>query len=270
MADKRYYWLKLKEDYFDNPKIKKLRKIAGGDTYTIIYLEMQLLSIKNGGIVQYEGIEQTFEEELALKLDEDIDDVKVLLAYLQSQGLIDLNENNEYMLLETTKMIGSESESAERVRKFRERKEQKMLQCNADVTNVYISNSISNSNSIDTNNNIKEIIDYLNEKAGTHYRPNTNSTQRHIKARLNEKYTLDDFKTVIDKKVQEWKGTEFEQYLRPETLFGNKFESYLNAEIIRKPRTKHDIERHKRTKAEIEAVFTDLDDDFCKQLRGEL
>ena len=139
MADKRYYWLKLKEDYFNSPKIKKLRKIAGGDTYTIIYLEMQLLSIQNGGIIQFENIEPTFEEELALKLDEDIDNVKVTLAYLQSQGLIDLNENNEYMLLETTKMIGSESESAERVRRFREKENTKALQCNTDVTNLFIS-----------------------------------------------------------------------------------------------------------------------------------
>lgn len=65
---KRYYWLKLKDDYLDSPKIKKLRKIAGGDTYTIIYLKMQLLSVKNQGVIEYEGIEQTFAEELALKL----------------------------------------------------------------------------------------------------------------------------------------------------------------------------------------------------------
>ena len=92
MAEKRYYWLKLKEDYFNNPKIKKLRKIAGGDTYTIIYLKMQLLSIKNEGIIEYEGIEPTFEEELALKLDEDIDNVKITLSFLQSQSLVDIND----------------------------------------------------------------------------------------------------------------------------------------------------------------------------------
>ena len=87
-----------------------------------------------------------------------------------------------------------------------------------------------NKNNINYYNNIySAVVDYLNEKAGTHYKATTNSTQRHIRARLNEKYTLDDFKTVIDKKVAEWKGTDFEQYLRPETLFGNKFENYLNA-----------------------------------------
>ena len=145
MAEKRFYWLKLKEDYFSSPKIKKLRKIAGGDTYTIIYLKMQLLSIKNQGIIQFEGIEKSFEEELALKLDEDIDNIKITLNYLTMQGLIEEN-NNEYLLLEASNNIGSEGQSAERVRLFREREKEKMLQCNGCVTPV-LQNSISISNS---------------------------------------------------------------------------------------------------------------------------
>lgn len=126
MAEKRYYWLKLKEDYFNSPKIKKLRKIAGGDTYTIIYLKMQLLSIKNKGIIEFEKIEPTFEEELALKLDEDVENVSITLHYLQSQGLVDVN-NDEFLLLDASNNIGSESDSAERVRLFRERENQKAL-----------------------------------------------------------------------------------------------------------------------------------------------
>lgn len=78
--------------------------------------------------------------------------------------------------------------------------------------------------------NIKEIVGYLNAKLGTRYLPTNEKTQRLITARFNEnrKYTVADFKEVIDKKVKEWKGTEMEKYLRPETLFGTKFESYLN------------------------------------------
>lgn len=75
---------------------------------------------------------------------------------------------------------------------------------------------------------IAEIVEYLNEKAGTKYRASTESTARHIRARLNEGYSVEDFKTVIDKKCAEWSGTEMSKYLRPETLFGSKFESYLN------------------------------------------
>ena len=79
--------------------------------------------------------------------------------------------------------------------------------------------------------NIKEIVGYLNAKLGTRYLPANEKTQRLITARFNEnkKYTVADFKEVIDKKVKEWKGTEMEKYLRPETLFGTKFESYLNS-----------------------------------------
>ena len=74
----------------------------------------------------------------------------------------------------------------------------------------------------------EDIIDYLNQKAGTHYRYSSADTRKHIKARFNDGYSLDDFKTVIDKKVSEWKGTDMEKYIRPATLLGSKFESYLN------------------------------------------
>ena len=85
-----------------------------------------------------------------------------------------------------------------------------------------------NNKSLD-NKYIKSIVDYLNAKADTKYRASTESTARHIRARLNEGFSVDDFYTVIDKKVAEWKGSDMEKYLRPETLFGTKFESYLNA-----------------------------------------
>ena len=73
------------------------------------------------------------------------------------------------------------------------------------------------------------VVSYLNEKAGTKYKPTTAKTKTAIHARIAEGFTVDDFKTVIDKKCMEWIGTDYEQYLRPETLFGTKFESYLNA-----------------------------------------
>lgn len=80
------------------------------------------------------------------------------------------------------------------------------------------------------NNNIYNVVlQYLNEKANTKFRSNSKTTQSHINARIAEGFSIDDFKVVIDKKCSEWLGTEFEQYLRPQTLFGTKFESYLNA-----------------------------------------
>ena len=74
-----------------------------------------------------------------------------------------------------------------------------------------------------------EIVDYLNERTGKHYRASSQKTRRLIKARLNECYTVDDFKKVIDNKCLEWlRDDKMSRYLRPETLFGTKFESYLN------------------------------------------
>lgn len=75
-----------------------------------------------------------------------------------------------------------------------------------------------------------EIVDYLNAKAGTRYKASTANTRKLIKARLKEGFTIEDFKAVIDKKCGEWlTDSKMEQYLRPETLFGSKFEGYLNA-----------------------------------------
>lgn len=79
----------------------------------------------------------------------------------------------------------------------------------------------------------KRIIDYLNSKAGVHYKHNANATKRVIDARLKEGYTPADFKVVIDKKVAEWiSNPEMSKYLRPTTLFGPKFESYLNQKSV--------------------------------------
>ena len=74
----------------------------------------------------------------------------------------------------------------------------------------------------------KEIVEYLNKKSGKNYKPNTNKTIGLIKARHNEGFSLLDFKSVIDKKCSDWIGTDMEKFLRPETLFGTKFEGYLN------------------------------------------
>ena len=130
---KRYYWLKLPEGFFRQKPIKKLRKIAGGDTYTIIYLKMLLIAMKQDGKIYFEGVEDDFYEELALELDEDSENVKVTVLFLIRQGLMELVDETEYRLTECDKMVGSESASAERVRKHRE---QKALQCNTNVTGV--------------------------------------------------------------------------------------------------------------------------------------
>jgi predicted phage replisome organizer len=132
---KKYYWLKLKDDFFMNPKIKKLRKIAGGDTYTIILQKIMLLSIKSEGLVEFQHIEKTFSEELALHLDEETINVEVTLQFMNSNGLIESNDEDHFILPFIPELIGSEVDSAERVRRLRnKRKDQLSLQCNVEVT----------------------------------------------------------------------------------------------------------------------------------------
>ena len=157
---KKYFWLKLKEDFFDKRVIKKLRKIAGGDTYTIIYLKLQLLAIKNDGKLFFEGVEENFAEEMALELDEDAENVKITLIYLEKNNLIETLSENEFLLPEVIESTGSESSAAARVRKHRENK--KALQCNTNVTecnkNVTLEKEIDKDIDDDRLNN--KYIDY--------------------------------------------------------------------------------------------------------------
>ena len=124
---KKYYWLKLKEDFFRQKEIKKLRKIAGGDTYTIIYLKMMLLSLKDEGKLFFEGLEDSFIDEVALEIDEDLENVKVTIMFLLKCGLIEELTENEFLMTKAYESIGSETQSAERVRRFRKRKKQNSL-----------------------------------------------------------------------------------------------------------------------------------------------
>ena len=100
-----------------------------------------------------------------------------------------------------------------------------------------VEENCQDNNTLNNNTNINiimsTIVDHLNKKTDSKYKTSTKSTQKHIKARLNEGYTLEDFIRVIDIKVAEWGDNEkMSQYLRPDTLFGTKFESYLNQKPV--------------------------------------
>ncbi len=243
---KRYYWLKLKDDFFTQKAIKKLRKIAGGDTFTIIYLKMMLLAMKSEGKLYFEGIEESFYEEMSLVLDEEKDNVQLTVTYLINHKLMEVYEN-EYYLPESIQNTGSETKSAERVRKHREqlvKNGTKTLQCNTDVTTSNTSVTTCNTEKRREDKRREDIdktilsdcVHHLNSKAGTSYKANSSYTSKLLKARISEGHTIDDIKKVIDIKSAEWKGTDMAKFLRPETLFGTKFESYLN----QAPATKYD------------------------------
>ena len=131
---KRYFWLKLHKDFFQRKEIKRLRKIAGGDTYTIIYLKMLLRSIMNEGKLYFDGLEADFAAEVALDLDESEENVQITITYLLNSGLLEMRSDDEYYLPDTKNSTGCETAVAARVRRHREK--QKALQCNTDVTEV--------------------------------------------------------------------------------------------------------------------------------------
>lgn len=245
---KRYFWLKLHKDFFQRKEIKRLRKIAGGDTYTIIYLKMLLRSIMSDGKLYFDELEDDFASELALDLDEKEENVQITIQYLLKSGLLEMCSDEEYYLPDTKDSTGCETAVASRVRKHRERK--KVLQCNTDVTQVkqlcngeleiekelekeiekeieIIHSHVSHD---DVDKSHFEIIEYLNLKTGSKFKPTTKPYVQAIRSRLKEGYTVDDFKTVIDKKCREWKGTKLEKYLTPKTLFApSHFDTYLNS-----------------------------------------
>ena len=128
---KRYFWLKLHDDFFRSVRIKKLRKMAGGDTYLIIYLKMQLKAMKTDGCLTWRGYESDFVDELALDLDEEPDDIRVTLAYLLSCGLAETEDSVNFFLPYAVENTGSEGASAQRNREYRQRK---ASLCDASVT----------------------------------------------------------------------------------------------------------------------------------------
>ena len=151
--------------------------------------------------------------------------VRTILKKLEKEGYIELltsgSKGKESTLKITIKQQlfnNNETNKSEQLQQVEGGKQQ---QSNNNVTTL--------SKKKEKDNNIYSlVIDYLNKKANTNYRASTKNTQSFINARVKEGYTVEDFKKVIDSKSREWLGTDFEKYLRPATLFGSKFENYLN------------------------------------------
>lgn len=135
MADstpKRYFWLKLQATYFSQLEQKKMKRQEHGKDMQIVYLRMMLLSLDKGGYIYYQGVYDSLEEELSEEFDEPVEIVKETLDYLRENNMISIDENSDCFVPESLSLTGSESYSAERVRRFR--KNQKALHCNTNVT----------------------------------------------------------------------------------------------------------------------------------------
>ena len=131
LKNKRYFWIQLAQDFFKSKEMKLLRKIAGGDTHTIIYLKMMLISLEDGGHIYYDGLADNLAEEIALVIDENVEDIKITLIFLESKGLLTRINDRDYFLEQVPEMVGSETASTRRSRKHRELRG---LHCNTIAT----------------------------------------------------------------------------------------------------------------------------------------
>lgn len=262
MADVK--WIKLNVDMFDNRKIKHIRKLPAGNEIVLIWVMLLTLAGRcnaGGMIFLTENIPYTAKM-LADELDFEEATVKLALDALEHLGMISSNYNgflavsgwDEHQNIESMDRIREQN----RLRKARF-DERKRLEGKCNVTgNVTVTQSNATEEDIEEdieedkiyrstagmnpcgespekskkaegNPTYKEIIDYLNTVCGTNYRASSKATQRLISARLHEGFTVEDFKAVIRTKHAEWANdAKMRKFLRPETLFGTKFESYLN------------------------------------------
>jgi len=107
---KIYFWIKLDENFFKNLAIKNLRKtVTGGDTLVIIYQQMLLTSLPNNGVIYYEGTLQDIAQEIALNLDEKLDDVRLAIDYFQKAGLLQIGDDGSAEMLQVPMLIGQET-----------------------------------------------------------------------------------------------------------------------------------------------------------------
>jgi len=202
---KRYYWLKLQHDFFKSLRIKKLRKIAGGDTYTIIYLKMQLKCLADGGYWYYKGVLDSFEEEVALDIDEEVDDVKITIQYLLSCGLMEVTENpNTYIMPYVFENVGSEGASAQRMRNLRQRQQTfnyitDASQCDINVTDSLRTRYVEKEIEIEKEKEKEKEL----EKDTTPLPPSKGKqeTQEELFNRLSEGKQLSD---PLKEKLHEW------------------------------------------------------------------
>ena len=268
---KIYFWLKVDKKFFDNLFIKRLKNMPGGYTMTVIYIRLMLESLEDDCILYYEGYFDSLVQELALKLDVSEDDINMTVAYFTKCGLIQIDDDGHATLSQAKAMVESETNWAKYKREQRKNSQdlpklenvqnkktisnscpteiEKENRVNSKSNNLYLDNILSGNPDYNfptwlEETAIKDLektkhkelwipIAYLNQVANKRYKF-VDKTKRLLLARFKEGYTLEDFKQVIDIKTAEWKDSpEFSKYLRPETLFGSKFDGYLN----QKPKT---------------------------------
>lgn len=243
MADVK--WIKLATEIFDNRKIRQIEGLPEGDAIIVIWMKLLCLAgnINDSGMVYFTKEIPYTDQMLAMQFNRPLTTVQLALKVFEQFGMIEVIENilhisnwEKYQSVDKLSEIREYNRIAKQ--KSRAKAKQKLLE---NVNDMSMTSQPCQDTDIDIDKDIDKekeiyisIVDYLNEKAGTNYKTTSKKTQSCIHARIAEGFKLDDFKTVIEKKCAEWMGTEWEKFIRPETLFGTKFESYLNAKVTKK------------------------------------
>lgn len=250
---KRYFWLKLPEEFFDDDTVRFIEEQENGIAYSNFYLKLCLKALKSEGkLIRVVGDKYIPYDTKALSklTGVPIDTVANAMRLFGEIGLIEFTDTKEIYLRQLNELIGSETEKAKLMRRKRaqEKAQISVMSNNVTKTSNIVTNSGNNvqkcylykEKEIDIEKKIntlsggpdyvKQIVEYLNERTGKKYRVTNRKTKSLIESRVKEGFTIEDFEKVIDTKTKTWKGTDMEKYLRPETLFGSKFEGYLNEE----------------------------------------
>jgi predicted phage replisome organizer len=147
MAEKKYYWLKLKRDFFKRHDIQIIESMPNGKDYVLFYLKLMVESIDHEGALRFSQAIPYNEQMLSVITNTNIDVVRAALELFRSLGMVDILDDQTIYMSEVTRLIGSESGSAERVRKHRETK---ALQCNTDVTKSNTEKEIEKDKELET------------------------------------------------------------------------------------------------------------------------
>lgn len=249
MADVK--WIKITTDIFDDEKILMIESMPSADSIIVIWLKLLTFAGKqnNDGVFLMSNRIAYTDEMLACIFRRDVNLVRLALKTFVQFGMIEIVENvitipnwNKHQSLDAYE----KKKERDRLYQQERRAKQRLLASESSDSQATPSSDVAVSEEDkeeDKKKDVKYIVEYLNEKTGKSFKANTQATQKHIKARFAEGFTVEDFKKVIDNQVARWKGTEWEQYLRPSTLFGTKFENYLNSGVKTNGKTTADPDK---------------------------
>jgi predicted phage replisome organizer len=197
----RYYWLKLKEDFFDEKLVKLLRRLPDGDAVTIVYLKLLLKTLNTDGKILLDGLLPDQEEEIALWIDEDVNVVKLTIVALKKYNAIEIIDSETLYINTIELMVGSECFSAERVRRYRENK-QKLLPSNARVTLGNEEKEKREDKERDKEKiipfNYQELFDYYVSLDLINHKKLSTEIKDAMKS-VKDKYTFDELKLMIQR-----------------------------------------------------------------------